>query len=133
MPIPKAALFDNDGLLLDTESVWSRAEQTLFERRERTFTISDPFLFENASRDAMSVASTILRDGGTVDLALLLLDRPPPVTPRPWTWWGPAPAIGSRVRHVGYGRTESTAPGVRSSVVTDVTGATEARAHGSIA
>ena len=39
MPIPKAALFDNDGLLLDTESVWSRAEQTLFERRERTFTI----------------------------------------------------------------------------------------------
>ena len=35
--------------------------------RERTFTISDPFLLENASRDAMSVASTILRDGGTVD------------------------------------------------------------------
>ena len=39
MPFPKAALFDNDGLLLDTESVWSRAEQVLFERRNRTFTI----------------------------------------------------------------------------------------------
>lgn len=39
MPFPKAALFDNDGLLLDTESVWSRAEQKLFERRGRSFTI----------------------------------------------------------------------------------------------
>jgi HAD superfamily hydrolase (TIGR01509 family) len=39
MPFPEAVLFDNDGLLLDTESVWSRAEQTLFERRDRTFTI----------------------------------------------------------------------------------------------
>jgi HAD superfamily hydrolase (TIGR01509 family) len=39
MPFPDAVLFDNDGLLLDTESVWSRAEQTLFERRGRSFTI----------------------------------------------------------------------------------------------
>lgn len=39
MPFPEAALFDNDGLLLDTESVWSRAEQSLFETRGRTFTI----------------------------------------------------------------------------------------------
>jgi HAD superfamily hydrolase (TIGR01509 family) len=39
MPFPEAVLFDNDGLLLDTESVWSRAEETLFERRGRTFTI----------------------------------------------------------------------------------------------
>ncbi len=39
MPFPKAALFDNDGLVLDTESVWSRAEQALFERRDRSFTI----------------------------------------------------------------------------------------------
>jgi beta-phosphoglucomutase-like phosphatase (HAD superfamily) len=29
---PTAVLFDNDGLLLDTESAWSRAEQELFER-----------------------------------------------------------------------------------------------------
>ncbi|MEX0620073.1 MAG: HAD family phosphatase [Solirubrobacterales bacterium] len=39
MPFPTAALFDNDGLLLDTESVWSRAEQSLFESRDRSFTI----------------------------------------------------------------------------------------------
>lgn len=39
MPTPSAVLFDNDGLLLDTESAWSRAEQELFERRGREFTI----------------------------------------------------------------------------------------------
>jgi HAD superfamily hydrolase (TIGR01509 family) len=30
---PDAVVFDNDGLLLDTESVWTRAERDLFERR----------------------------------------------------------------------------------------------------
>jgi HAD superfamily hydrolase (TIGR01509 family) len=39
MPYPEAVLFDNDGLLLDTEAVWSRAEQKLFKRRGREFTI----------------------------------------------------------------------------------------------
>lgn len=39
MRLPSAALFDNDGLLLDTESVWSRGEQALFEVRGRDFTI----------------------------------------------------------------------------------------------
>jgi len=35
---PEAVVFDNDGLLLDTESVWSRAERDLFERRGLEFT-----------------------------------------------------------------------------------------------
>lgn len=35
---PAAVIFDNDGLLLDTESVWTRAERDLFERRGRSFT-----------------------------------------------------------------------------------------------
>jgi HAD superfamily hydrolase (TIGR01509 family) len=35
---PAAVIFDNDGLLLDTESVWTRAEQDLFERRGLEFT-----------------------------------------------------------------------------------------------
>ncbi len=35
---PTAVVFDNDGLLLDTESVWTRAEQDLFERRGLDFT-----------------------------------------------------------------------------------------------
>jgi HAD superfamily hydrolase (TIGR01509 family) len=36
---PAAVLFDNDGLLLDTEVLWTRAEITLFERFGRTFTL----------------------------------------------------------------------------------------------
>ncbi len=35
---PDAVVFDNDGLLLDTESVWSRAEADLFERYDSEFT-----------------------------------------------------------------------------------------------
>lgn len=35
---PAAVVFDNDGLLLDTESVWTRAEQDLFKRRGLDFT-----------------------------------------------------------------------------------------------
>ena len=38
---PTAVVFDNDGLLLDTESVWTRAEQDLFERRGLEFTPAD--------------------------------------------------------------------------------------------
>jgi len=38
---PDAVIFDNDGLLLDTESVWTRAEQDLFERRGTEFTPGD--------------------------------------------------------------------------------------------
>jgi HAD superfamily hydrolase (TIGR01509 family) len=36
--LPAAVVFDNDGLLLDTESVWTRAERDLFERRGIEFT-----------------------------------------------------------------------------------------------
>jgi len=39
--LPTAVVFDNDGLLLDTESVWTRAEQDLFERRGLEFTPAD--------------------------------------------------------------------------------------------
>lgn len=39
--LPAAVVFDNDGLLLDTESVWTRAEQDLFERRGLAFTPAD--------------------------------------------------------------------------------------------
>jgi HAD superfamily hydrolase (TIGR01509 family) len=38
--LPAAVIFDNDGLLLDTETVWTRAEQDLFERRGREFTLA---------------------------------------------------------------------------------------------
>jgi HAD superfamily hydrolase (TIGR01509 family) len=39
--LPAAVVFDNDGLLLDTESVWTRAEEDLFELRELEFTPAD--------------------------------------------------------------------------------------------
>lgn len=39
--LPAAVVFDNDGLLLDTESVWTRAEQDLFELRGTEFTPAD--------------------------------------------------------------------------------------------
>ena len=35
---PDAVVFDNDGLLLDTETVWTRAEEDLFERYDAEFT-----------------------------------------------------------------------------------------------
>jgi HAD superfamily hydrolase (TIGR01509 family) len=38
---PDAVVFDNDGLLLDTESVWTRAERDLFERRGLDFAPAD--------------------------------------------------------------------------------------------
>lgn len=36
---PAAALFDNDGLTLDTEPAWTRAEEVLFARYGQTFTL----------------------------------------------------------------------------------------------
>jgi HAD superfamily hydrolase (TIGR01509 family) len=39
--MPDAVVFDNDGLLLDTESVWTRAEEDLFELRGTEFTPAD--------------------------------------------------------------------------------------------
>lgn len=40
MATRSAVIFDNDGLLLDTEDAWTRAEATLFARRGRVFTIA---------------------------------------------------------------------------------------------
>jgi HAD superfamily hydrolase (TIGR01509 family) len=37
-PPPQAAIFDVDGLLLDTEGLWTRAQRELFARRGREFT-----------------------------------------------------------------------------------------------
>jgi HAD superfamily hydrolase (TIGR01509 family) len=39
MPPPAAVLFDNDGLLLDTESLWTRAEQAMYRDNGVEFTI----------------------------------------------------------------------------------------------
>jgi HAD superfamily hydrolase (TIGR01509 family) len=50
--IPAAVVFDNDGLLLDTEEAWTRAETELFARRGAEFT------FEH-KRDLIGSSHTI--------------------------------------------------------------------------
>jgi HAD superfamily hydrolase (TIGR01509 family) len=39
--LPAAVIFDNDGLTLDTEQAWTRAEAALFARYRRAFTDDD--------------------------------------------------------------------------------------------
>jgi HAD superfamily hydrolase (TIGR01509 family) len=46
-----AVIFDNDGLLLDTEEVWTRAERTLFGRRGRAFTMAHKRALIGSARD----------------------------------------------------------------------------------
>ncbi len=56
MPVPfQAVVFDNDGLLLDTEEAWTRAEETLFERRGRRFTIEHKRWIIGSSRATAAV------------------------------------------------------------------------------
>jgi HAD superfamily hydrolase (TIGR01509 family) len=68
--LPDAVLFDNDGLLLDTESVWTRAEEDLFERRGIEFTADHKRELIGSSGEA---AGTMLerwldQPGGSADL-----------------------------------------------------------------
>ncbi len=65
MPYPDAVLFDNDGLLLDTESVWTRAEQELFRRRGLEFTIEHKRSLVGSSHEVAGVKlGRILNDVG---------------------------------------------------------------------
>jgi HAD superfamily hydrolase (TIGR01509 family) len=40
-PVPAGIVFDCDGLLVDTETLWTRAETELFRRHGRGFTLDD--------------------------------------------------------------------------------------------
>jgi HAD superfamily hydrolase (TIGR01509 family) len=59
---PSAAVFDNDGLLLDTEEAWTRAERTLFARRGREFTDEDKRTLIGSSRSLAAVKLEALLD-----------------------------------------------------------------------
>ena len=48
--LPSAAVFDNDGLLLDTEEAWTRAEQKLFAGLGREFTMEHKRTLIGSSR-----------------------------------------------------------------------------------
>jgi HAD superfamily hydrolase (TIGR01509 family) len=52
---PEAAIFDNDGLLLDTEEAWTRAERTLFAARGREFTMEHKRNLIGSSRSLAAV------------------------------------------------------------------------------
>jgi HAD superfamily hydrolase (TIGR01509 family) len=70
---PIAVVFDNDGLLLDTESVWTRAEQDLFDRRGLAFTPADKLELVGTSAE---IAGGILeRRLGEVGRAADLIDE----------------------------------------------------------
>lgn len=73
MDTPAAVIFDNDGLLLDTESVWTRAERDLFERRGLEFTPADKLELVGTSAE---VAGRVLeRRLGEPGRALALIEE----------------------------------------------------------
>lgn len=62
---PDAVVFDNDGLLLDTESVWTRAERDLFERRGIEFTLAHKReLVGSSAADAGRILELRLEEAG---------------------------------------------------------------------
>lgn len=65
MPTPSAVVFDNDGLLLDTEEAWTRAEQTLFAGLGLEFTLEHKRTLIGSSRSlAAQKLETILERPG---------------------------------------------------------------------
>jgi HAD superfamily hydrolase (TIGR01509 family) len=60
-----AVVFDNDGLLLDTEEAWTRAEVTLFARRDRVFTVEHKRSLIGSARAAAAakLEAMLGRDG----------------------------------------------------------------------
>ena len=66
--LPDAVVFDNDGLLLDTESVWTRAEEDLFARRGLEFTPADKHELVGTSAEiAGSILERRLGEPGRAD------------------------------------------------------------------
>jgi HAD superfamily hydrolase (TIGR01509 family) len=76
-----AVVFDNDGLLLDTEEAWTRAERELFERRGVEFTAAHKRELLGTSARAAASALEVMLDApgrGTLliaELAMLVLEE----------------------------------------------------------
>jgi HAD superfamily hydrolase (TIGR01509 family) len=58
----QAVVFDNDGLLLDTEAAWTRAEENLFARRGRVFTVGHKRALIGTSRTTSAVTLEAMLD-----------------------------------------------------------------------
>jgi HAD superfamily hydrolase (TIGR01509 family) len=57
-----AVVFDNDGLLLDTEEAWTRAERALFERHGHEFTVEHKQALLGSSRSNSAVKLEAMLD-----------------------------------------------------------------------
>lgn len=69
-------IFDNDGLLLDTETVWTRAEQDLFERRGLEFTLAHKQeLVGTSAQVAGAILERQLGESGTAAALVEELDE----------------------------------------------------------
>ncbi len=72
---PEAVIFDNDGLLLDTESVWTRGEQELFEHRGLEFTLEHKQELVGTSAEvAAGILEQRLRETGRAAEIMVELD-----------------------------------------------------------
>jgi HAD superfamily hydrolase (TIGR01509 family) len=104
MPRPSAAIFDNDGLLLDTEEAWTRAEQKLFVRLGREFTLEHKRTLIGSSRALAAVKlEAILELPGEGEqlmdelLALVMEEALLGVAPRPGAMALLARLTGARI------------------------------------
>lgn len=87
---PAAVIFDNDGLLLDTEDAWTRAEEQLFARRGQVFTLEHKrSLLGSAGKDAARKLEAMLEEPGEGERLmdelqeLVMVQALAGVTPRP--------------------------------------------------
>jgi HAD superfamily hydrolase (TIGR01509 family) len=87
---PVAVVFDNDGLLLDTEEAWTRAEETLFGRRGRVFTMDHKRDIIGSARDDAAAKLERMLDAPGQGFALMdelhelvMEEALQPVNPRP--------------------------------------------------
>ncbi|HLB22179.1 MAG TPA: HAD family phosphatase [Solirubrobacteraceae bacterium] len=90
LPRPRAAIFDNDGLLLDTEQAWTRAERILFAARGREFTMEHKRTLIGSSRSlaAIKLEAILERPGEGEELMdelheLVMAEALAGVAPRP--------------------------------------------------
>jgi HAD superfamily hydrolase (TIGR01509 family) len=73
---PSAVLFDNDGLLLDTESVWTRGEEKMFERRGKEFTLADKHaVIGQSAKAAGEILANRLDEPGNAEGLIAELDE----------------------------------------------------------
>ncbi|UTI64151.1 HAD family phosphatase [Paraconexibacter antarcticus] len=88
---PRGVVFDNDGLLLDTEEAWTRAEDVLWARRGLTFTVEQKLRLIGSSGTVLQRSLEVLLgepEGSGPALVdelheLVMEEALKPISPRP--------------------------------------------------